>query len=98
DATVTGVQTCALPICEGGSVTSLLWGVVLIGLLMAAVAAEATARWWIRHRRRYYVLPPGLRLRMYPDPKVFPQLERVARFDVNRSEERRVGKEGRSGR
>ena len=68
--------------------TSLLWGVVLIGLLMAAVAAEATARSWIRHRRRYYVLPPGLRIRMYPDPKVFPQLERVARFDVNSDGER----------
>jgi lysophospholipase L1-like esterase len=56
--------------------------------LLLAVAAELGARWWIRHRRRYYVLPPGLRLRLEPDPEVLPQLERSVRFDVNAEGER----------
>jgi lysophospholipase L1-like esterase len=68
--------------------TGLLWGVVVVAMLMAAVAAETTARWWLRHRRRYYVLPPGLRIRTYPDPKVFPHLEQVTRFEVNLDGER----------
>lgn len=57
-------------------------------LLLLMVAVELGARWWIRHRSRYYVLPPGLRLRLEPDPDVLPQLERSVRFDVNSDGER----------
>lgn len=57
-------------------------------LLLMAILAELAARWGIRGRRRYYVLPPGMRLRLHPDPEVFPQLERVVRFEVNRDGER----------
>ena len=52
------------------------------------VATELTARWWIRHRGLYYVLPPGLRLRLHIDPHVFPQMERETRLDVNGDGER----------
>jgi lysophospholipase L1-like esterase len=57
-------------------------------VLITAVAAELAARWWLRHRNQYYVCPPGQRNRAYPDPDVFPQLERVARFEVNSDGER----------
>lgn len=52
------------------------------------VAAELLARRQIRRRREYYVLPPGLRLHLRIDAEVFPQLEREARFEVNREGER----------
>ena len=57
-------------------------------LVLVACAVEAAARWWIAHRRQYFVLPPGLRLRLAPDPGVFPHLERTVRFDVNALGER----------
>jgi lysophospholipase L1-like esterase len=60
--------------------------VALLPLLY--VAAELSARWWIRFRDRYYVLPPGLRLRLQIDREVFPQMERETRFDVNSEGER----------
>ena len=56
--------------------------------MLLACAAEAAARWWIAHRGQYFVLPPGLRLRLEPDPEVLPQLERTVRFDVNALGER----------
>jgi hypothetical protein len=56
--------------------------------LACLVAGEVFARWWIRRRNLYYVLPPGLRLRLYPDVEVFPELERETRFDVNSEGER----------
>jgi lysophospholipase L1-like esterase len=66
---------------------------VLISLaaILAAVCVtvEFAARAAIR-RSAYYVFPPGLRLRMRPDPETFPQLERATRFDVNT-----VGERGR---
>ena len=52
------------------------------------VLGEIAARWWIRYRNQYYVFPPGLRLRLEIDTEVFPQLERVTRFDVNSQGER----------
>src|SRR5262249_60679911 len=55
---------------------------------LAYVATELTARWWIRRRRHYYVLPPGLRLRLHIDRQALPQLERETRFDVNSDGER----------
>ena len=64
---------------------------VLAALLAAAlivVVLEVGARTWIRRRRHYYVLPPGLRIRHEVDRATLPQLEPVARFDVNRDGER----------
>jgi lysophospholipase L1-like esterase len=64
----------------------------LVALALAipvlAVVTELSVRWWIRHRRQYFVLPPGLRLRLEPDPDILPQLERCVRFDVNAEGER----------
>jgi hypothetical protein len=64
-----------------------LWMVPVAALLLAA-AAELGARAWLRRRRVYHVYPPGLRLRLYPDHRVFPQLEPCVRFEVNRHGER----------
>ena len=63
----------------------------LLALVLPAalyVAAELAARCWIRFRDEYYVLPPGLRLRLEIDQETFPQLEPHTRFDVNSSGER----------
>ena len=57
------------------------------GLLLLGAAAEVAARWTIR-RSGYYVLPPGLRNHLTPDPEVFPNLERFVRFEVNSQGER----------
>jgi lysophospholipase L1-like esterase len=65
--------------------------------LSCLVAGEVLARWWIGRRNRYYVLPPGLRLRLYPDVEIFPQLERETRFEVN-SEGERGGEVPRCGK
>jgi lysophospholipase L1-like esterase len=54
---------------------------------MLIVVAELATRWWLR-RGGYYVFPPGLRLRLHPDREVFPELEAVARFEVNSDGER----------
>jgi len=65
--------------------------VVLAALVGAAVlffGAEIGARAWIRRRRQYYVLPPGLRIRLEVDRPTFPELEPVVRFEVNRDGER----------
>lgn len=64
------------------------WVVAMAVLPLLYVAVELASRWWIRRRDRYYVLPPGLRLRLHIDRQVFPQLERETRFDVNRDGER----------
>lgn len=70
-----------------GEVMSQLWLTALVALL-GGTAVELAARWWIHRRSAYYVLPPGLRLRLEPDPDVLPQLEPVVRFDVNGEGER----------
>src|SRR5688572_14293757 len=62
--------------------------VVVAVAALAFIAAEIAARWWIRRRNLYYVLPPGLRLQLFPDPEVFPELERETRFEVNSDGER----------
>jgi lysophospholipase L1-like esterase len=69
-------------------VTTLGWIFAIAALPLLYVAAELTARWWIRRRGRCYVFPPGLRLRLQIDAEVFPQLERETRFDVNIDGER----------
>lgn len=68
--------------------TGLYWIVAPVVLLLLAVVAEHLARWWVRYRHLYYVFPPGLRLLLHPDPKVFPQLEPSIRFEINSEGER----------
>jgi len=70
------------------NVSDLLWLLVPTVLLLAAAAAELGARWWLRYRGEYYVFPPGLRLHLYPDRDVFPQLEPSIRFYINDEGER----------
>ena len=64
------------------------WIVAVACLPLLYVAVELAARWWIRRQDQYYVLPPGLRLRLEIDQETFPQLERHTRFDVNDQGER----------
>jgi hypothetical protein len=59
-----------------------------LAIPVLVVVTELSIRWCIRHRRQYFVLPPGLRLRLEPDPDILPQLERSVRFDVNAEGER----------
>ena len=69
-------------------VTALTWVVAPVAvLLLLGAAAEVAARWTIR-RSGYYVLPPGMRNHLSPDPAAFPNLERLVRFEVNREGER----------
>ena len=68
--------------------TTTTWVFATALLPALYVAVELAARWWIRRRDEYHVLPPGLRLRLEIDREVFPQLERETRFDVNRQGER----------
>ena len=68
--------------------TSRGWVFAIALLPFAYVAVELAARWWIRRRDKYYVLTPGMRLRLEIDAEVFPQLERTTRFDVNNEGER----------
>jgi lysophospholipase L1-like esterase len=67
-------------------VTGPLW--ISAVVLVLAVTAELGARWWIRYRRAYYVMPPGLRIRLHPDRKLLSDLEPVVRFQVNSDGER----------
>lgn len=60
----------------------------IAALVLVAVTVEAISRGWLRYRRRYYVFPPGLRLRVHPDRAVSPQLPPTARFHINRDGER----------
>jgi len=64
------------------------WIFAVACLPVLYVAAELAARWWIRRQDQYYVLPPGLRLRLETDQETFPQLERHTRLDVNSQGER----------
>ena len=68
--------------------TLLEWIVAAVAVPALYVAVELGSRWWIRRRDQYYVLPPGLRLRLEVDRETFPQLEPSIRFDVNSAGER----------
>ena len=63
--------------------SGLRWVLAAAVLMLLPVVVELAVRWWLRHRGAYYVFPPGLRLRLHPDPEVFPQCEPVVRFDIN---------------
>jgi lysophospholipase L1-like esterase len=69
-------------------VIDLRWTLIPAALLLCAALAELLARWWIRRRTGYYVFPPGRRMLLHPNSRVFPQLEPSIRFDVNREGER----------
>jgi hypothetical protein len=62
--------------------------VSIVAVLLLGTLTELSARWWIRHRSPYFVLLPGLRLRLRPDPDIFPRMEASVRFDVNAEGER----------
>ena len=68
--------------------SSTEWMLAAAVVPLLYVTAELAARWWIRFRNRYYVLPPGLRLHLQMDREVFPQMEPHTRFDVNAEGER----------
>lgn len=59
-----------------------------IGGALLVAGIELAIRLWFRRRGGYYVFPPGLRLRLHPDAGVFPELERVVRFEINGDGER----------
>lgn len=59
-----------------------------LALCAAAIAAELAARAWIRFRRAYYVCLPNQRLRLHIDRETLPELDPIARFDVNGDGER----------
>jgi hypothetical protein len=61
---------------------------ILAALVVVGVLAEYATRWGLRRFGAYYVWSPGLRLHLHPDPAVFPELERVARIEVNADGER----------
>jgi lysophospholipase L1-like esterase len=65
----------------------LPWLIVPVLVLFAA-AVELASRWWLRRRKQYCVMPPGLRLRLHTDRGVLPELEPVVRFHVNGDGER----------
>lgn len=60
----------------------------IVTLLLALVIGELGIRWWFRRQGHYYVWPPYLRLELQPDRDVYPELERVARIEINRDGER----------
>src|SRR5207245_5341674 len=80
DATVTGVQTCALPICQ--KKMAFRWQAA--ALMRSALALGDTSSWKISSTQ---VVAGGL----FVDDAVLHHMHEVAQ----RSEERRVGKEWR---
>jgi hypothetical protein len=64
----------------------MLWMPLLV--IAPLVLLECAARWWLRFKSQYFVLPPGLRLQLHIDRETFPELERVTRLEVNRDGER----------
>jgi lysophospholipase L1-like esterase len=66
--------------------TALLTAVLSIALVLVVV--EMAARAWIRFRNAYYVCLPDQRLRLHLDRETLPELDPVARFNVNSDGER----------
>jgi lysophospholipase L1-like esterase len=68
------------------------WILLTVGLIfilfLLLLGLEVGARWFLRRRKLYYVWPPYLRLELHPDPKVFPELERKVRIEINSHGER----------
>src|SRR5207302_6585965 len=94
DFHVTGVQTCALPICSLVLVTSA-------GLLVRSLSHQLNAKLGFDavHGLTFEVSLPPMR---YPEHPFATGMEHAAAVQflsaaLDRSEERRVGKEGRAG-
>jgi lysophospholipase L1-like esterase len=66
---------------------TIVWTAVAL-VIAGFMVLEIGARWWLRFRRVYYVVPPGLRLELHLDRDTFPELEPVVRFEVNAEGER----------
>ena len=67
----------------------LLWLLgVAAALLVLGVSAELAARQWLHRTARYYVWRPGTRLYLRFDPDAFPEMEPLARTEINRDGER----------
>jgi lysophospholipase L1-like esterase len=64
------------------------WLVLAGAALVAVIVAEGTARWWIRHRSRYYVWTPRTTVENRMAADVFPELETRARLEINADGER----------
>ena len=63
------------------------WLVVVLATVALAVV-ELSVRAWIRFRGAYCVCPPNQRLRLHLDRDTLPELDPIARFDVNSDGER----------
>jgi len=62
--------------------------VVLVAAAALVAGVELAARRWIRTRAAYYVFAPGQRLRLLIDRETLPELEPVARIEINGDGER----------
>src|SRR5690606_40890053 len=85
DFHVTGVQTCALPICSAGSAAPVR---TLAGATVTPVSASHGARPPNRHHRPHHAAAVRQNARAWSDAM-------IASEGPGRSEERRVGKECR---
>ena len=59
-----------------------------LALVLLGIVVELGTRWWLRRQGAYYVWPPGLRLYLHLDRTVFPELEPLARIEINADGER----------
>src|SRR6185503_4224914 len=62
--------------------------VAVAAFVLMMLGVESIGRAWLLRHARYYVFPPGMRLRVHPDREVFPQLPPAMRFVVNCEGER----------
>ena len=61
---------------------------LIAALVLIVMAVELISRAWLKHRARYFVFPPGLRIRIHPDRAVFPRHPRTLHYVINREGER----------
>src|SRR5207244_9259663 len=87
DDLVTGVQTCALPICARDEAARAFAAVGLRDVARADLIIDAEGRAWLLEVN----VSPGM-----TETSLLPMAARAAGLSLERSEERRVGKEGRS--
>src|SRR5207249_8915496 len=85
DRNVTGVQTCALPICWVKQFLAIGVGIILAGALPTTALAHPLGNFTVNRYSRLEVSSQQIRIRYVVDMAEIP-----------RSEERRVGKECRS--
>src|SRR5215510_6631905 len=61
---------------------------LIAALVLIVMTVELITRTWLKHRARYYVFPPGLRLRIHPDREVFPKHPHTLNYVINSEGER----------